>query len=490
MLQHGTRLPEMPRSAGSLRSARLAIHNVPHIVATKCSGPPCGARRQAPTGRLPPVALPVALIDSAHRVASRAEQLNLLDPGVERFAHASGGVDRLVRTSDDNWISQPFLSHPIGRGSAGVSADLAEKAFLAATVVPLGRTTRYSIDMLDLFSGFGGLTLGVREACRALGIGIGRSVAIDQDASVLDVFSTNFSGATAIRSDVADLIDGDLGAKAVTPNERRFIRSIGSVDLLVGGPPCQGHSAFNNQTRHDDTRNALMLRMVRAAELLGPSSIIIENVPGALRDRFGVVEEVVDRLRRMDYFVSARVLDLTAIGVAQRRKRLLILASRERECHVTDIEVSYGRALRDTRWAIGDLESLVSDRVIDSPVKAAPDTARRVKYLFNHELYDLPDEQRPRCHSRGRHSYKSIYGRLRWDEPAQTITTGFYNMCMGRYVHPSLPRTLTAHEAARLQYIPDHFTFESVRERSSLARMIGNAAPLRLGYVAALELLR
>jgi DNA (cytosine-5)-methyltransferase 1 len=78
---------------------------------------------------------------------------------------------------------------------------------------------------------------------------------------------------------------------------------------------------------------------------------------------------------------------------------------------------------------------------------------------------------------------------LRWDEPAQTITSGFYSMCMGRYVHPSRQRTLTAHEAARLQFIPDSFSFEAAGTRSALAEMIGNAVPPKLSYVLVRALL-
>jgi DNA (cytosine-5)-methyltransferase 1 len=79
---------------------------------------------------------------------------------------------------------------------------------------------------------------------------------------------------------------------------------------------------------------------------------------------------------------------------------------------------------------------------------------------------------------------------LAWDRPSQTITTGFYSMCMGRYVHPSRRRTITAREAARLQYIPDWFRFDTAQHRTALARMIGNAVPSRLSYAIALEWLR
>jgi DNA (cytosine-5)-methyltransferase 1 len=144
-------------------------------------------------------------------------------------------------------------------------------------------------------------------------------------------------------------------------------------------------------------------------------------------------------------------------------------------------------------WAFQDLESMPDARreaSLDVVARSAPATRQRIDYLFEHGAFDLPDSQRPDCHADGGHSYKSIYGRLAWDRPSQTVTTGFYSMCMGRYVHPSRRRTITAHEAARLQYIPDWFRFDAATQRTALARMIGNAVPSRLSYAVALEWLR
>jgi DNA (cytosine-5)-methyltransferase 1 len=82
-----------------------------------------------------------------------------------------------------------------------------------------------------------------------------------------------------------------------------------------------------------------------------------------------------------------------------------------------------------------------------------------------------------------------MYGRMRYDEPSQTITSGFSSPGQGRYIHPVRPRTLTPHEAARLQFFPDFFDFSMVKYRSSLATMIGNAVPMKLSYAVGLELL-
>ena len=112
----------------------------------------------------------------------------------------------------------------------------------------------------------------------------------------------------------------------------------------------------------------------------------------------------------------------------------------------------YETPVRDLRWAIGDLEN---DAGL-SPDRAAGRTsaanARRIDYLFDNGLHDLPDSERPPCHRDRVHSYTSVYGRLHWDRPSPTITGGFYSMGMGRYVHPSRRRTLTPREAARRRW--------------------------------------
>jgi DNA (cytosine-5)-methyltransferase 1 len=99
-----------------------------------------------------------------------------------------------------------------------------------------------------------------------------------------------------------------------------------------------------------------------------------------------------------------------------------------------------------------------------------------MEHLLQEKLYDLPNNLRPKCHQND-HSYKSMYGRLRWNLPAQTITSGFGSIGQGRYMHPTQPRALTAHEAARIQGFPDYFDFSPVGKRGDLATMVGNAVP-------------
>lgn len=147
--------------------------------------------------------------------------------------------------------------------------------------------------------------------------------------------------------------------------------------------------------------------------------------------------------------------------------------------------------LRSVRWAIADLEHTDGSSPTDCPSQPKPVTQQRIDYLFDNSLFDLPDAQRPDCHRLKEHTYNAVYGRLRWDTLAPTITRGFDTMGRGRFVHPSQRRTLTPHEAARLQMIPDFFDLSpAFGGRRELVELIGNAVPPKLSYAVALELLR
>lgn len=342
--------------------------------------------------------------------------------------------------------------------------------------------------VIDLFSGVGGMSLGVREACRDLGLGFQSVIALDSDLAALECYRANFNPALAINDPIESIFMLPIGAE-LSDREKVLASRAGPIDVLLGGPPCQGHSDLNNSTRRNDPRNALYLYMARAAEVFQPTHIVIENVTGAINDRNRVVQTTRHYLDQLGYKTSLGVVDLSQIGVPQSRKRLILVASRSAFVDVERLGQRYQTEQRDVAWAIADLENVDRSSILDQPSLPSDDNRMRIAYLFEHDLYDLPDAMRPACHRTKRHSYKSIYGRLRWDAPAQTITRGFYSMCMGRYVHPSRPRTLTAHEAARLQFFPDFFDFNGAKNRTTLARLIGNAVPMKLAYVITLELL-
>lgn len=340
------------------------------------------------------------------------------------------------------------------------------------------------VRLVDLFCGCGGMSLGAAEAARRHGRALHVALAADLDADATAVYARNFPKATVKTADVEAMVDGEVG-DAPTEAERALIDELGTVDWLIGGPPCQGHSDLNNHTRRDDPRNSLYLKMARAAALLRPATILIENVPGALRDKGRAVQETEQALSDIGYSVAHRVVRLVDIGVPQRRRRHVLLACRGQQADsgaLLDRVQGDGRTdvERTVRWAIGDLAGIDSSEPFDRSSRISPANRDRIDWLFDHDAHDLPNDHRPPCHQNDEHTYRSMYGRLRWDQPAQTITTGFTSMGQGRFVHPSERRTLTPHEAARLQFLPDFLDFSPVTRRGAWARMIGNAVPLLL----------
>ena len=346
-----------------------------------------------------------------------------------------------------------------------------------------------AIRVVDLFSGCGGLSLGVREACVAAGYSFKPLIAVDSDAVSLGVYEKNLEPSRTHLGDVWDILDGKCGSPP-TRTEDLLIRSLGRTDILLAGPPCQGHSDLNNHTRRIDTRNHLYERVGRFAEIVKPQHILVENVPSVIHSRDRVLEATARILMRNGYAVDHGVMDLSSLGVPQRRKRHVLVATRGPRFSVSAIMAAREvQRPRSVAWAIGDLQDERANGIFTSATRHMARTAKRIDYLFDNDRYDLPNRLRPRCHQNGQHSYISMYGRLKLDRPAQTITGGFGCPGQGRFVHPTRRRALTPHEAARLQCFPDFFDFSGVETRTALAQMIGNAAPPQLSYIFALAFL-
>jgi DNA (cytosine-5)-methyltransferase 1 len=343
------------------------------------------------------------------------------------------------------------------------------------------------ISVIDLFSGCGGLTVGAIEAGTRLDRSVGVALAIDSDATPLRVLRKT------LRLHPARVRTEDLGValKAVAARtsaaERAIFRAASSANgakLLMAGPPCQGHSALNNHTRHNDPRNDLYLAVARAARLVAPDAVIIENVRGIDADRGEALTRCAAALEELGYEVVHDRLDLSQLGVPQTRVRHVLVAT---------LGARFAWNLpqprvRSLQWAIGDLLDIEPMSVIDTPSRVSDENVERIKWLFENDAYNLPNELRPRCHRDEAHSYISMYGRLAWDAPAQTITSGYGSIGQGRFVHPLRRRALTPHEAARLQFLPDFIRFDLVHRRTDLATMIGNVAPpaLTIAIVTAL----
>lgn len=328
------------------------------------------------------------------------------------------------------------------------------------------------------------MTVGAIEGARRAGRAAALQLAVDIWIPALDALqlTLDVDDERVAQYDLASVLGGL--AETTRPTEKPLIATGAGARLLLAGPPCQGHSALNNHTRHDDSRNDLYLAVARVARLLKPAAIVIENVRGVGRDRRTALSRCAAALEELDYKVAPKLIDLHKLGAPQSRVRHVLVATRGQRFKFDDLRSHPGR---DVSWAIEDLEKINGRTIFDTASVPSAENEQRMAWLFDHDVDDLPNPQRPICH-RSDHSYRSMYGRLRWDEPAQTITSGFGSMGQGRFVHPHSPRTLTPHEAARLQFLPDFMDFGAATYRSELATLIGNAAPpvLTIALVEAL----
>lgn len=346
--------------------------------------------------------------------------------------------------------------------------------------------------MVDLFCGCGGMTIGLAEAARRMGLALDVRLAIDSDDKIAAVYRSNLGG-HVLSADVAAAFPGTVG-QPLDAGERATKAEVGRLEMLLGGPPCQGHSDLNNHTRRSDPKNALYLRMARAAEVLGPAVVVIENVPPVQWDSDSVVDSTRGALESLGYTIGSRVLDCSLVGVPQTRRRFILIASRVSA--IQPMEILDGLAQtkgsrRTVRWAIEDLVSSQDGSELDRASRQSEANRRRIAYLQEKGVVDLPNSERPKCHRDSpNHSYKSMYGRLAWEDPAQTITTGFTSMGQGRFVHPYELRTLTPHEAARLQTFPDWFSWGDQTPRTCLSTMIGNAVPPLVMLALGMPILR
>ena len=158
---------------------------------------------------------------------------------------------------------------------------------------------------------------------------------------------------------------------------------------------------------------------------------------------------------------------------------------------LTEIAKALAQEPRPVSWALDDILQTTERSVMTESPAVTEVNRRRIDYLHEHDIYDLPNAERPKCHQNGT-TYKAVYGRMYWDRPAQTITTGFMSAGRGRYVHPLERRTILAREAARLQGFPDAYRFATVHGslgRSAIAKAIGDAVPSILGFAATLAAL-
>jgi DNA (cytosine-5)-methyltransferase 1 len=330
---------------------------------------------------------------------------------------------------------------------------------------------------LDLFAGCGGLALGFVQA------GFTPAGAVELDADAAASYALNVD---------RRMVVGDIAK----------VRDWPHVDVVVGGPPCQGFSQLGSRDPKDP-RNRLWREYLRALDSSGAEVFVMENVPQLLRsDQFAMFRREAER---RGFRVSSAVLCAADFGVPQMRHRAIVIGSLQGEPALpqpthgprsaTGVPwVTVRQALAATpalpehadgrNWHVDRPSIRDSSRV---RYRAVPkDGGNRFQMQANLDAVGKGDLVPP-CWRRKATGTTDVFGRLWWDRPALTVRTEFFKPEKGRYLHPSADRPITVREAARLQSFPDEFSFPAAQSMVSVARQIGNAVPPRLALAIALE---
>ena len=321
---------------------------------------------------------------------------------------------------------------------------------------------------IDLFAGAGGLSSGLASE------GFKVAVAVELDPTSAKSYALNHTEANVIVDDIRNLRGPYLLRQA---NVAR-----GELDLLTGCPPCQGFSTLRTKRKKklaSDPRNDLISEILRLARSIRPRAVVVENVPGLAKDkRF---DDFRHGLYKAGYKSEYAVLNASDFGVPQRRRRLVLVALRDKEVP-TYWSSGHSRA-RTVRDAIGHLSPAGSsgDELHDIPENRTLAMLSRIKATPKDggSRQDLPAELQCPCH-RKRSGYFDVYGRMAWDSVSPTITGGCSNPSKGRFLHPEEDRAITLREAALLQTFPYNYQFCLERGKAHVARQIGNAFPPEL----------
>lgn len=333
----------------------------------------------------------------------------------------------------------------------------------------MGETTK--IEAVDLFCGAGGLTYGLRRA------GIDVKAGIDLDPACEFPFEEN-NKTRFVKADI----------KNVTGEELSVFYSEGAVRLLAGCAPCQPFSTLaHGRDNSGDEKWGLLKEFARLVQELQPELVTMENVPRVTNH--APYREFVAALEEAGYHVDAQRLRCADYGIPQERRRFVLIASR-----IGPIKLPPRTGKVETvREAIGHLPQLAAGEIhCDDPLHRArrlsPKNLTRIRASRPGGTWgDWPEDLRADCHRKTEGaSFRSVYARMKWDEPSPTITTQCFNFGTGRFGHPEQDRAISLREAAILQSFPDEYRFVPEGKEisfSTVGRLIGNAVPPKLGEV-------
>ncbi len=364
---------------------------------------------------------------------------------------------------------------------------------------------------IDLFSGCGGMTLGFGWA------GFQSVLASDIDENCEKTFATNFPEIPFLCGDLSDFKKEEFDL---------YIKNNG-IDVITGGPPCQGFSLANKRRNKvaNDPRNGLFFEFVKAIEWYNPKAFVMENVKGVLSMQKGnVIKQILKEFQHagtLGYNVELKILKASDYGVPQSRERVIIIGIRkdlgvqpEFPVKIKDKEVTVDQAISDLpqiqagegsekmQYALkpqNDYQLLMRNNSKTVHNHIAMKHTKRLIERFEaikpgKNLLDVWDTHgavqrgNPKEKSKVKFSQNNL--RLIADKPAPTIAASFQS----NFIHPYLHRNFTAREGARLQSFPDDFVFEGMRTKMSWEKglsqyqQIGNAVPPLMAYEIAMTL--
>jgi DNA (cytosine-5)-methyltransferase 1 len=352
----------------------------------------------------------------------------------------------------------------------------------------IGRTQERPT-VIDVFAGCGGGTFGFKEA------GYEVRAAVEIDAVACQSYRLNHSEVNLLEQDVRRL-------NAAQILEAANLKA-GETTVLLGCPPCQGFSTLST-VGGEDSRNSLVWRFAALAVDIAPEFVVFENVPG-LKNGRGKLRwaRAKGLLQRAGYHLVEDIVDAVSFGIPQFRRRLLLLASRNDDRSLAMPEATHA-SLRiaqsdglipwaTVRDAIGSLPPIAPGQADNDQLHKATRHNKVALERLRHIPQDgggrrsLPQHLVLNCHKRCS-GHWDVYGRMWWDRPSPTLTSGCTNVTRGRFAHPDEDRAITLREAARLQTFPDSYQFAG--SKGEMANQIGNAVPPLLAMVIARHVLK
>lgn len=365
-------------------------------------------------------------------------------------------------TQEELDLSPQSINEPVSSSYSSVIAGIKTKEKMT-------RATKFTC--IDSFCGAGGLGLGLQRA------GFDILLSFDIDQICIDTINANkkYFNHSAETADIADMLNGKLLKKC---NLER-----GELFLLAGGPPCQG---FSVQRRGSDidVRNELVLKYGQLIDELYPMYFVMENVTGIAGKRGKtILQQLIENVEKIGYTVHVDLLDAQDFGVPQRRKRYIIVGERNDmgEHYEYPRPISERRTVRDV---IGKLPAPPEDGSDHPEIslhrrdRLSDLNLKRIQAIKEGQgRDDLPEELLTDCHKVDSSviGFRSVYGRMAWDDVAPTITARFDSFTRGKFGHPVQDRSISLREGALLQSFPMDFTFTG--NKVDIARQIGNAVP-------------